>query len=41
MGVTKTSDVEKLRKDGDCYPEAEIGLIPNIVINSLKDIFKP
>jgi len=40
-GVTKTSDVEKLRKDEDCYPEAEIGLIPNIVINSLKDIFKP
>ena len=38
-GVTKTSDVEKLRGDKDRSPEAKIGLIPNIVINSLKDIF--
>ena len=40
-GVTKTSDVEKLRGDTDRSPEAEIGMIPNIVINSLKDIFLP
>ena len=40
-GVTKASDVKKLRGDKDCSPEAEIGMIPNIVINSLKDIFIP
>ena len=40
-GVTETSDVEKLRGEKDYSPEAEIGLIPNIVINSLKDIFLP
>ncbi len=40
-GVTKVSDVEKLRGDKDCSPEAEIEMIPNIVINSLKDIFLP
>jgi 4-nitrophenyl phosphatase len=38
-GVTKISDVEKLRGNNDRSPEAEIGMIPNIVINSLKDIF--
>ncbi len=40
-GVTKTSEVEKLRGDMDRSPEGETGLIPNIVINSLKDIFLP
>ncbi|HUW90185.1 MAG TPA: HAD-IIA family hydrolase [Candidatus Nanopelagicaceae bacterium] len=40
-GVTKASDVEKLWGDKDCSPEAEIGMIPNIVINSLKEIFMP
>jgi len=38
-GVTKASDVEKLRGDMDRSPEVETGMIPNIVINSLKDIF--
>jgi len=40
-GVTKISEVEKLRGNKDRSPEAEIGMIPNIVINSLKDIFLP
>ena len=40
-GVTKASDIEKLRKDKDRSPEVEVGMIPNIVINSLKDIFLP
>ena len=38
-GVSEASDVEKLRGDEDYSTEAEIGMIPNIVINSLKDIF--
>ena len=38
-GVTKTSDVEKLREDKDRSSEADIGMIPNIVIKSLKYIF--
>ncbi len=40
-GVTKASDVEKLQGDKDRSPEVETGMIPNIVINSLKDIFLP
>lgn len=40
-GVTKASDIEKLRGDKDRSPEVEVGMIPNIVINSLKDIFLP
>ncbi len=40
-GVTKASDVEKLRRDNDRSREVEIGMIPNIVINSLKEIFMP
>ena len=40
-GVTKASDIEKLRRDKDRSPEVEVGMIPNIVINSLKDIFLP
>jgi hypothetical protein len=40
-GVTKTSDVEKLLRDKDRSLEAEKGMIPNIVINSLKEIFLP
>jgi len=40
-GVTETSDVEKLRGEKDYSPEVEIETIPNIVINSLKDIFLP
>jgi len=40
-GVTKASDVEKLRRDNDRSREVEIGMIPNIVINSLKEIFLP
>ena len=40
-GVTKASDIEKLRKDKDRSPEVEVGMIPNIVINSLNDIFLP
>ncbi len=38
-GVTKASDIHKLREDKDRSSEAEIGMIPNIVIKSLKDIF--
>jgi len=38
-GVTEISDVEKLRGEKNYSTEAEIGMIPNIVINSLKDIF--
>ena len=40
-GVTEISDVEKLRGEKNNSTEAEIGMIPNIVINSLKDIFLP
>ena len=40
-GVTEISDVEKLRGEKNYSTEAEIGMIPNIVINSLKDIFLP
>ncbi|MBY8980470.1 MAG: HAD-IIA family hydrolase [Candidatus Lokiarchaeota archaeon] len=40
-GVTKASDIEKFRRDKDRSPEVEVGMIPNIVINSLKDIFLP
>ena len=40
-GVTKATDVGKLRRDKVYSPEVEIGMIPNIVINSLKDIFLP
>ena len=40
-GVTKASDIDKLRDDKTYSSEVEIGLIPNIVINSLKDIILP
>ena len=40
-GVTKASDIEKLQRDKDRSPEVEVGMIPNIVIKSLKDIFLP
>ncbi len=38
-GVTKASDIEKLEGEKDRSLEVEVGMIPNIVINSLKDIF--
>jgi ribonucleotide monophosphatase NagD (HAD superfamily) len=38
-GVTKAYEVEKLRGEKDRSPEVETGMTPNIVINSLKDIF--
>jgi len=38
-GVTKMSDVDKLRGAKANSPDVEIGLIPNIVISSLKEIF--
>jgi HAD superfamily hydrolase (TIGR01450 family) len=40
-GVTKAADVEKLQGDKNRSIEAEIEMIPNIVISSLKDIFLP
>lgn len=38
-GVTKISDVDKLREAKENHLDVEIRLIPNIVISSLKDIF--
>ena len=38
-GVTKISEVDKLRGAKTNSPDVEIGLIPNIVISSLKEIF--
>ncbi|MBY9020731.1 MAG: HAD-IIA family hydrolase [Candidatus Lokiarchaeota archaeon] len=40
-GVTKPSDIEKLRRDEKSSPETKIEMLPNIVISSLKDIFLP
>lgn len=37
-GVTKASEVDKLRDDKTFSSEVKKGLIPNIVINTLKDI---